>query len=300
MKTRLIMAALVLMAGLLVLASQCTNDNVRPVALFTVDRLDGPSPLTVNFDGSGSYDPDGTIESYSWDFGDGTSGTGITTTHTFSSSTNRTFSVKLTVTDNGGRTHSMSGFVVVYSSGPGAVLFFDDFADGADPAWVATPPGWAAGGGEYKFYPQSWADWKVGYSFIATGKDWQNYAIEADVYLPDRNRNWPSVGIVLRAQEDLNNMVIVWCHVSWIRWQVIENGEEVVSSETITPGVSIGWQHVRVEVAGPTYKLYVEGLLRTTFTDSRFIVGMPGVAGNDVKLVMVSTAAVDNFEVVAE
>ena len=80
MKTRLVTAVVVLMAGLLVLASQCTNDNVRPVALFTVNRVDGPSPLMVNFDGSGSYDPDGTIESYSWVFGDGISGLKVIST----------------------------------------------------------------------------------------------------------------------------------------------------------------------------------------------------------------------------
>jgi len=82
-KTRLSMAVLVLLAGLLVLASGCINVNVRPVALFTVDRVDGLSPLTVNFDGSGSYDSDGTIEAYSWNFGDGASETGVTTSHTF-------------------------------------------------------------------------------------------------------------------------------------------------------------------------------------------------------------------------
>jgi len=298
MRLRYVVAIGILLMSLLILAAQCPDSNSRPVAIFSADPTSGPSPLAVDFDASGSYDPDGTVVVYSWDFGDGASETGVTTSHTFTTTTDKTYTVRLTVTDDGGKSATTSATISV--TGSGGTLFFDDFEDGADPAWVATPPGWAAGGGHYNFYPQSWAEWKVGYSFVATGKNWQNYAVEADIYLPDRGMNYPSVGIVLRAQEDLNNMVIVWCHVLQIRWQVIENGEEVASSDIITPGVSVGWQHVRVEVAGTMYKLYVEGLLRTTFTDSGFITGMPGVAGNDVKIVMAATAAVDNFKVTSE
>jgi PKD repeat protein len=55
---------------------------------------------TVQFNGSGSYDPDGEIISYYWDFGDGTNATGVTLTHVYT--TNGTYIVTLTVTDNNG------------------------------------------------------------------------------------------------------------------------------------------------------------------------------------------------------
>jgi chitodextrinase len=56
----------------------------------------------VNFDGSGSYDPDGTIDTYEWDFGDGNTGTGLTPTHSYD--TAGTYTVTLTVTDDDGDT----------------------------------------------------------------------------------------------------------------------------------------------------------------------------------------------------
>ncbi|UCH88052.1 MAG: PKD domain-containing protein, partial [Thermoplasmata archaeon] len=57
---------------------------------------------TVYLDGSGSYDVDGTIESYIWDFGDTNSGSGETTTHAYTAV--GIYTVTLTVTDNGGAT----------------------------------------------------------------------------------------------------------------------------------------------------------------------------------------------------
>ncbi len=52
----------------------------------------------ILFDGTGSYDPDGSIVSYAWSFGDGWSGSGATTTHSYQ--TAGVYSVTLCVTDN--------------------------------------------------------------------------------------------------------------------------------------------------------------------------------------------------------
>jgi PKD repeat protein len=56
--------------------------------------------LTCSYDGRGSSDSDGTIQTYSWAFGDGTSATGPTATHTYTQK--GSYSVSLTVTDNSG------------------------------------------------------------------------------------------------------------------------------------------------------------------------------------------------------
>ncbi|WP_073392343.1 PKD domain-containing protein [Jatrophihabitans endophyticus] len=72
------------------------GSNEPPVASFTVNCTD----LTCSFDGSASSDPDGSITSYAWDFGDGSSKTttGPTVDHAYGSAGTRT--VSLTVSDN--------------------------------------------------------------------------------------------------------------------------------------------------------------------------------------------------------
>ena len=70
---------------------------------------------TIIFDASGSYDLDGFIVSYEWDFGDGTTGTGISTSHKYNKSGE--YTVSLTVTDNLGVTYSKSMSVTIGSLG---------------------------------------------------------------------------------------------------------------------------------------------------------------------------------------
>jgi subtilisin family serine protease len=66
---------------------------------------------TVSFDGSGSSDLDGTIMTYDWDFGDGTTETGKTTTYVYL--TAETYTVTLTVTDDEGATGTDTASVFV-------------------------------------------------------------------------------------------------------------------------------------------------------------------------------------------
>ncbi len=77
------------------------DNNLAPVAMAGPD-MTVAEDTPVTFDGSASYDPDGTIVSYVWNFGDGYSDTGSHVTHTFTQP--GTYLVTLTVMDNLGAT----------------------------------------------------------------------------------------------------------------------------------------------------------------------------------------------------
>ena len=67
---------------------------------------DGATAFKVNFSSAGSNDPDGTIISYFWEFGDGATSTVQNPMHTYASG--GTYSVKLTVTDDDGATDDIT------------------------------------------------------------------------------------------------------------------------------------------------------------------------------------------------
>lgn len=90
--------------------------NKKPTANFTANPKSGSVPLKVNLDASGSNDPDGSIVSYSWDFGDGNVGSGRTTNYTYNNS--GTYDVTLTVTDNDGNTDTATTSIKVDSAPP--------------------------------------------------------------------------------------------------------------------------------------------------------------------------------------
>ena len=85
--------------------------NQAPSASFTVTPSSGQVPVTAAFDGSASSDADGSVASYDWTFGDGTSATGATTTHTFTAI--GTYTVTLFVTDDEGAVGSTTRTVSV-------------------------------------------------------------------------------------------------------------------------------------------------------------------------------------------
>jgi PKD repeat protein len=81
--------------------------NVPPTAAFTASC----GGLSCTLDATGSTDSDGSIASYAWTFGDGTSGTGATVTHAYGAA--GTYSIGLTVTDNRGGTATTTQQVTV-------------------------------------------------------------------------------------------------------------------------------------------------------------------------------------------
>ena len=78
------------------------DSNRAPTAAFTVTPAIGQAPLTVTVNAAASTDADGNIANFSWTFGDGVTGAGVSTTHIYQAA--GTFTIALTVTDNRGAT----------------------------------------------------------------------------------------------------------------------------------------------------------------------------------------------------
>ena len=96
--------------------------NLPPVARFTFSPANPQVNQWITFDATSSFDPDGTIVSYQWDFGDGATGTGARITKRYSAP--GTYTVTLTVTDNQGATDSATQQVTVASPNQPPVASF--------------------------------------------------------------------------------------------------------------------------------------------------------------------------------
>ncbi len=120
--------------------------NQPPTAAFTSSAEN----LTASFNGSSSTDRDGTVVSWAWDFGDGTTGAGATATRTYAAA--GVYSVKLTVTDDDGSTSSVTSSVTVTT--PAIIpLAADTFARSVVSGWGTADLGglWTVVGGATNF-----------------------------------------------------------------------------------------------------------------------------------------------------
>ena len=105
--------------------------NQPPTASFTFSC----NQLACSFNGSGSSDSDGSIVSYSWNFGDGTNGSDVTASHTYA--TGGVYTVTLTVTDDATATGATSQNVTVSSSTSGLSVALAGSSTNDGPTWTA-------------------------------------------------------------------------------------------------------------------------------------------------------------------
>lgn len=120
-----------------VLVSPATIVNKAPTASFTATPTQGTTPLTVSFNGSGSNDSDGTISSYVWNFGDGSSATGQTASHTYT--TAATYTATLQVTDNQGGKGSTSVAITAKTEEPTTGVKMETGEVMVSSEWVRVP-----------------------------------------------------------------------------------------------------------------------------------------------------------------
>ena len=145
------------------LYNQTSDTNQLPNAAFT-STVNG---MTVDLDASTSSDPDGSVASSYWDFGDGTTGTGTTVSHTYANE--GTYDVTLSVLDNQGALDTATSAVTVVS--PQQALI----QPGSTWRWkydnTTTPSGWAGTGFDDSAWKQGGAPLGFGSTSIITNID---------------------------------------------------------------------------------------------------------------------------------
>ncbi|MFQ6064779.1 MAG: PKD domain-containing protein [Candidatus Bathyarchaeia archaeon] len=94
--------------------------NRPPLASFTENPTTVLTGEIIHFNASDSYDPDGNITSYFWDFGDATDATGVNVSHAYADDGN--YTVTLVVTDDDGRTASKTAVRIVANRPPTALF----------------------------------------------------------------------------------------------------------------------------------------------------------------------------------
>ena len=100
-------------------------NGVAPIAVADASApTTGIAPLAVTFSSTGSYDPDGTIAAYDWDFGDGTRSTAANPVKTYSAP--GTYTASLVVVDNSGLASTADTVVIVVQNN--AVLYVGNIA----------------------------------------------------------------------------------------------------------------------------------------------------------------------------
>ncbi len=141
-------------SGLSLVASYTNGSggNIAPTAVVN-GPYTGDTGANISFSSSGSNDTDGTVTDYSWSFGDGSSSTSANPVHAYSSQ--GTYSVTLTVTDNGGKTASATTTATV-AGGPPTQGIPDACASQAAVDYVqlhsATPLCVTAGNGDTLYF----------------------------------------------------------------------------------------------------------------------------------------------------
>jgi len=93
--------------------------SVAPTGFFTATPQSGSAPLAVSFDATSSTAGSGTLTQYNWNFGDNSSGTGVTVSHTYTAA--GTYTASLTVKNSKGATSTAVTRTITVAAPTGTV-----------------------------------------------------------------------------------------------------------------------------------------------------------------------------------
>lgn len=249
-----------------------TAYNLRPLASFTFFPSEPKVGQVVYLDASASYDPDGRIVSYEWDFGDGTvEATSFLTVEHIYWIPGR-YMVTLAVVDEMGAISTISRAIMVLPS-----LFYDDFGDPRSGWPVRSDPMVEEGykNGEYSIMVK--VPNLITWSLAPTEQSFGNFALEVDTRQVSEATG--EYGVIFRFQDEDNSYAFSINSNGLYRLDKRLNGEWIslipwTNSPLIDP---TGWNQLKVEAVGTKITLYINDQPLATVTDSSFTEGNIGL-----------------------
>lgn len=95
-----------------------------PVASFNYSPDRSKKGQSISFDASSSFDPNGELKNYTWDFGDGSTRNSVQVKHSYASAGE--YSATLTITDSEGKSAKQTRLVTVITGVPKKVIYETD------------------------------------------------------------------------------------------------------------------------------------------------------------------------------
>ena len=220
----------------------------------------GPYSITtatpLQFSGAASTDPDGSISTYAWNFGDGQSGTGVSPSHAYAAS--GVYTVTLSVTDNAGGAGSATTSVTVVPPpvAPSALTATAASASQINLSWSDNSTN------EIAFQIERTTQASGAYTTVATvgagSTAWSDTGVSAGVTYLYRVRSVIAAGY--SAYSNVTSVATMAAPTAGARYSLSLNG---VYSYVVVPNNSV------LNITGP---ITVEAWIKTNSTASQGIV----------------------------
>lgn len=173
------------------LESVPTETGPRAAAILSISSATPIVGETLNFDGSESFSTEGTVTNYTWDFGDGSTGSGQLVQHAFDKI--GTFNVKLIVTDDKGLSGRLTKTVTVYTKDPIVRFYYSpDRSKSNEVITFNASPSFDPGGSIIK-YTWDFGDGSKGKGSIVEHVYASAGKYQATLRVTDRDRNTVSM-----------------------------------------------------------------------------------------------------------
>ncbi len=236
-----------------VASSTVTIRDRPPVASFVLTPSPSLTLTSISFNATGSFDPDGTIVGYGWDFGDGSApGSGVTVSHSYSKSGN--YTVVLAVTDNNGLASVSSKVEAVLDTPPVPSFSYSpsspltgqtvsyDASSSSDPDGTVVAYAWNFGDGA------SASGATAQHSFAANG------TFSVSLTVTDDSGSVATTSTTVRVGNDPA--------------PVFPNGSSLSTINVGPRSLSLDWTPADDSVQVTSYEVYMNGTLLTTLAGS--------------------------------